>query len=72
MLPPAVQAASPRPTFDPAGAGAILAGVTGACIGVGALIGWSAGSVAYGLAAGAVVGVPAGVAAVVARYRSSL
>ncbi len=72
MLPPAVQAASPRQSFDPAGAGAILAGVTGVCIGVGALIGWAAGSPGYGIAAGAVVGVPAGVAAVVGRYRGSI
>ncbi len=71
MLPPAVQAASPRQTFDPAGAGAVLLSATGLCIGAGALIGWAAGSTGLGLLGGAVVGVPAGAAAVYRRYRSS-
>ncbi len=71
MLPPAVQAASPRQTFDPAGAGAVLFAATGACIALGALIGWAAGSVGLGLLAGALVGVPAGVVAVYRRYRES-
>ena len=58
-----------RQSFDPAGAGAVLLGVTAACIGLGALIGWAAGSFAFGLLAGAVVGVPAGIFAVYRRYR---
>jgi hypothetical protein len=34
------------------------------------LIGWAAGSLAYGLAFGAVVGIPVGVAATIWRYRN--
>lgn len=60
-----------RPTFHPAGAGTLLATVTAAAIGIGALLGWAAGSVGYGLLVGAIVGVPAGVAAVYFRYRGA-
>jgi hypothetical protein len=63
---------SPRPTFEPAGAGMLLAGTTAAAVGAGALIGWAAGSVGYGILAGAVVGVPAGITAVYFRYREAL
>jgi hypothetical protein len=45
---------------------------TGACVGVGCLVGWAAGSTGIGAAGGAAVGVPAGVAAVYYRYRGSL
>ena len=38
-----------RQTFDPAGAGALLITGTAAGIGAGALIGWAAGSLSYGL-----------------------
>jgi hypothetical protein len=69
MLPPAVQAAPPRQTFDPAGAGALLLAVTSVCIGIGAAIGWAVGSLGIGILAGAVVGVPAGILAVYRRYR---
>ena len=55
--------------FGPLGAGAWLVTVLALCLGVGALIGWAAGSAAYGLVAGAVVGVPAGIFAVYRRYR---
>jgi F0F1-type ATP synthase assembly protein I len=72
MLPPAVQAASPRQTFDPAGAGAVLLTATAVCIGVGALIGWAAGSFGLGILGGAVVGVPAGIVAVYRRYRGAI
>ena len=58
-----------RPTLSPAGAGGVLLGTTVAGIGVGALIGWAAGSVSYGLLGGALAGVPAGVLAVYTRYR---
>lgn len=61
-----------RPTFNPAGAGGLLAGTTAVCIGAGALVGWAAGSVAYGILGGAMVGVPAGVGAVYVRYRDAL
>ena len=57
--------------FDPLGAGALLATVLCLCVGVGALIGLAAGSVGYGVAAGALVGVPASVAAVIVRYRNA-
>ena len=56
-------------SFQPAGAGALLAGVTAAGIGVGALVGWAAGSVGLGALGGAFVGIPAGVLVVYRRYR---
>ena len=71
MLPRAVQAASPRQTFDPAGAGAVLFTATAICIGVGALIGWAAGRVGIGILIGAIVGIPAGVVSVYRRYRNA-
>jgi hypothetical protein len=58
------------PSFSLAGAGSVLIGFTAACIVVGALIGWAAGSVGIGVALGAVVGVPVGVATVVVKYRN--
>jgi hypothetical protein len=61
---------SPRSSFEPAGAGALLGGVTAASVGAGALIGWAAGSVGLGILGGAFVGVPAGVFAVYRRYRN--
>jgi hypothetical protein len=61
-----------RPTFEPAGAGMLLSATTAASVGLGALIGWAAGSVGYGILGGAVVGVPAGIVAVYFRYRESL
>jgi hypothetical protein len=63
---------APRATFQPAGAGMLLAATTAASVGIGALIGWAAGSVGYGILAGAVVGVPAGITAVYFRYREAL
>jgi hypothetical protein len=62
---------SPRASFEPAGAGALLGGVTLAGVGVGALIGWAAGSVGLGILGGAFVGIPAGVFAVYYRYRDA-
>ena len=59
-----------RPTFSLAGAGSVLIGSTAACIAVGTLVGWAAGSIRYGLAFGAVVGIPAGVATTVIKYRN--
>jgi hypothetical protein len=63
---------SPRSSFEPAGAGALLGGVTAAGVGAGALVGWAAGSVGLGILGGAFVGVPAGVVAVYFRYRDSI
>jgi hypothetical protein len=62
----------PRASFEPAGAGALLGGVTAASVGVGALIGWAAGSVGLGILGGAFVGVPVGVFTVYLRYRDAL
>ena len=67
----AAQMEPARQTFDPAGAGALLVTGTAAGIAGGALIGWAAGSVSYGLLGGAVVGVPLGVAAVYHRYKDT-
>jgi len=59
-----------RPNFQLAGAGGVLFGFTAACIVLGAVVGWAAGNVAYGLLFGAVVGIPVGVAATILRYRN--
>ena len=61
-----------RANSDPAGAGIVLATVAVSCIGVGALIGWGAGNVGYGVLFGAIAGVPAGVGAVYWQYRGTL
>jgi F0F1-type ATP synthase assembly protein I len=58
-----------RQNFDAAGAGVILISATALAVGAGALVGWTAGSVGYGVLVGAIVGVPAGVFAVYHRYR---
>jgi hypothetical protein len=58
-----------RPNVQLAGAGGVLFGFTAACIVLGAVVGWAAGSVGYGLVFGAVVGIPVGVAATIVRYR---
>jgi F0F1-type ATP synthase assembly protein I len=62
---------APRPSLHPAGAGAVLIGTTAAGIGLGALVGWAAGSWALGALGGAVAGIPAGVFAVYRRYRDA-
>jgi hypothetical protein len=61
---------SPRSSFEPAGAGALLGGVTAASVGIGALVGWAAGSLGLGVLGGAFVGIPAGVFTVYKRYRN--
>jgi F0F1-type ATP synthase assembly protein I len=58
-----------RPSFQPAGAGAILVSGTALGASVGALVGWPAGSVGLGAVIGAALGIPAGVYAVYRRYR---
>jgi hypothetical protein len=57
------------PSFQPAGAGALLIGTTAGLVGAGALIGWGAGSAAIGALVGAVIGIPAGIFVVYHRYR---
>ena len=54
--------------FSAAGAGGVLLAVLVACIGVGALLGWAAGSGAIGALLGAVVGILGGIFAVYRRY----
>jgi hypothetical protein len=58
-----------RPSFHPLGAGALLVSGTAAGGGVGALVGWAAGSTAIGALAGVALGIPVGVYAVYRRYR---
>jgi hypothetical protein len=60
------------PSFQPAGAGALLIGTTAGSVGAGALVGWGAGSAAIGALVGAVVGIPAGIFVVYYRYKDSL
>jgi F0F1-type ATP synthase assembly protein I len=60
---------APRSSFQPAGAGAILVSGTALGAGVGALIGWPAGSAGIGALIGAALGIPAGIYAVYRRYR---
>jgi hypothetical protein len=62
---------APRSTFQPAGAGGLLIGVTAAAIVLGALIGWALGSLGLGALAGSVVGIPAGIFVVYRRYRGA-
>lgn len=54
--------------FSAAGAGGVLLAVLAACVGLGALIGWAAGSGAIGALCGAVVGILGGIFAVYTRY----
>ena len=61
-----------RETFNPAGAGGLMLATTGACAGVGTLVGWAAGSAALGALGGVVAGIPASIFVVYRRYRGSL
>jgi hypothetical protein len=54
--------------FSAAGAGGVLLAVLAACIGIGVLIGWAAGSGAIGALLGAVFGILGGIFAVYRRY----
>ena len=63
--------AAARTSLDPLGAGALLAGVLFACVGLGALIGLLAGSVGIGIAIGSVIGIPASIFAVYRTYRGA-
>jgi hypothetical protein len=60
---------TPRSSFQPVEAGAVLAGTMGVCGGAGALAGWAAGNTGYGALAGVVIGLPAGVFAVYRRFK---
>ncbi|MGH3020107.1 MAG: hypothetical protein ACRDOP_08990 [Gaiellaceae bacterium] len=61
-----------RSSLDPIGAGALLAGVLFACVGLGAAGGVAAGSTGIGVAIGAVIGIPAAILAVYVRYRDAV
>lgn len=58
-------AASPHSLATASG---LLLGTTGACMALGALIGWALGAAALGLLGGAVAGIPAAVAVVYRVY----
>lgn len=58
----------PTPNLSLAGAGSVLIGTTLAVIGLGILIGWLAGSVAWGFLVGAILGIPVGVFMTFKRY----
>ena len=68
---PSVMEPAPRSSFQPVGAGALLAATTAACVAIGGIVGWAAGSWPLGALGGAVVGIPAGVFAVYRRYRGA-
>ncbi len=60
-----------RPSFQLAGAGGTLIGMTAACAVVGALAGWALGSWPVGLMVGVVIGIPVGIFSVYRRYREA-
>jgi len=62
----------PTPNLNLAGAGSVLIGSTLAVIGVGILIGWLAGSTAWGFLVGAILGIPVGVFMTYKRYGHAL
>jgi F0F1-type ATP synthase assembly protein I len=64
----------PRPTsqLSLAGAGSVLIGTTAAVIVVGIVIGWLAGSAAWGFLVGAMLGLPIGVWMTYKRYGHAL
>jgi F0F1-type ATP synthase assembly protein I len=61
-----------RPTFDPLSAGGMLLGVLVACVGIGSLVGWAAGSLGIGMMIGSLIGIPAAIAAVYRTYGGAL
>ena len=62
----------PTPNLSLAGAGSVLIGTTLAVIGIGILVGWLAGSLAWGFLVGAILGIPIGVFMTYRRYRDAL
>ncbi len=46
----------------------MLLGVLVACVGIGSLVGWAAGSLGIGLMIGSLIGIPAAIAAVYRTY----
>jgi hypothetical protein len=66
MMPLAI---ADRPAFDPLNAAGLLLGVLFACVGIGALAGWLAGSTGTGIAVGSVVGIPLAIFSVYRAYK---
>jgi F0F1-type ATP synthase assembly protein I len=62
----------PTPKLNLAGAGSVLIGTTAAVIVVAILIGWLAGSAAWGFLIGAILGIPIGVFMTYVRYKDAL
>jgi F0F1-type ATP synthase assembly protein I len=60
------------PKLNLAGAGSVLIGTTSAVIVLAILIGWLAGSAAWGFLIGAIVGLPVGVFMTYKRYGHAL
>ncbi len=50
----------------------MLLGVLVACVAIGALVGWAAGSLGIGMMVGSVIGIPAAIAAVYRAYGGAL
>jgi F0F1-type ATP synthase assembly protein I len=62
----------PTPKLSLAGAGSVLIGATAAVIVLGIVIGWLAGSTAWGFLIGAILGLPFGVFMTYKRYGHAL
>jgi F0F1-type ATP synthase assembly protein I len=63
---------SPTPKLSLAAAGSVLIGTTAAVIVLCILMGWLAGSAAWGFLVGAILGIPAGVFMTYKRYGHAL
>jgi F0F1-type ATP synthase assembly protein I len=62
----------PTPKLNLAGAGSVLIGSTAAVIAICIVIGWLAGSAAWGFLVGAILGIPIGVFMTYKRYGHAL
>ena len=63
---------SPTPKLSLAAAGSVLIGTTAAVIVLCIVIGWLAGSAAWGFLVGAILGIPIGVFMTYTRYKDAL
>ncbi len=71
MLAPRMEP-TPTPKLSLAAAGSVLIGSTAAMIALCILIGWLAGSVAWGFLVGAILGIPFGIFMTYKRYGHAL